>query len=115
MEPWDEPSSKTFYASRREILQMDKEKAANKFVEEMMNPIKELFQKSAKELSLEDEEMLEGQIYEESHQEDPNEDPDKNFDRSSCFHCIFISFSHSSLVSFHISLCSTCILISCLV
>jgi hypothetical protein len=52
---------------------MEKEKAANKVVEEMMNRIKELFRKSAKELALEDEEVLEGQIYEESYQEDPDE------------------------------------------
>jgi hypothetical protein len=64
---------------------MEKEKAANKAVEELMNRVKELFQKSAEELALEDEEMLEGQIYEESYQEDPNEvshveDPDRTLD-----------------------------------
>jgi hypothetical protein len=60
---------------------MEKEKVANKVVEEMMNHIKELFQKSVEELALEDEEMLEGQIYEEIHQEDPDdEDPDETFD-----------------------------------
>jgi hypothetical protein len=38
-----------------------------------MNRVKELFQKSVKELSLEDEEMLEGWIHEESYQEYPDE------------------------------------------
>jgi hypothetical protein len=46
---------------------MENEKATNKASEEMMNHIKELFQKSLKELALEDEEMLEGKIYEEIH------------------------------------------------
>jgi hypothetical protein len=52
---------------------MKKEKAANKFVEELMNCVKELFQKSVKELALEDGEVIEGKIYEESYQEDLNE------------------------------------------
>jgi hypothetical protein len=71
MAPWDEPSSRTCHASRRELLQMEMEKDANEVVEELMNRVKELFQKSVEELALEDEEMLEGQIYEESYQEDP--------------------------------------------
>jgi hypothetical protein len=53
MAPWDEPSSITYYASKRTLLQMEKEKYANKVVEEMMNRIKELF--PTKELVLEDE------------------------------------------------------------
>jgi hypothetical protein len=62
---------------------MEKEKVANKVVEEMMNRIKELF--PAKELALEDEEVLEEQTYEESYQEDPDEfshveDLDETFD-----------------------------------
>jgi two-component sensor histidine kinase len=71
MAPWDEPSSRTCYASKMALLQMEKEKDANKVVEEMMNRIKELF--PAKELALENEEVLEGQTYEESYQEDPDE------------------------------------------
>jgi hypothetical protein len=59
---------------------MKKEKATNKAAEEMMNHIKEIFQKFVEELSLEDEEILEGHIYEEIHQEDPDEDPNKVFD-----------------------------------
>jgi hypothetical protein len=56
-----------------------------KLIWRLHNHIKELFQKSVKELALEDEEVLEGQIYEESYQEDPDEfshveDPDKTFD-----------------------------------
>jgi hypothetical protein len=62
MAPWDELSSRTWYASKRELLQMEKEKATNKVVDEMMNHIKELF--LPKELELENEEVLEGQTYE---------------------------------------------------
>jgi hypothetical protein len=83
MEPWDLPSFRTCYALRRALLQMEKEKTANKATEEMMNRIKELF--STEELSLEDEEVLEEQTYEESYQEDPDEllhveDPYDTFD-----------------------------------
>jgi len=53
MAPLDEPSSRTCYTSKRELLQMEKEKVANKVDEVMMNRIKELF--PAKELALEDE------------------------------------------------------------
>jgi hypothetical protein len=60
MEPWDEPSSRTCHASRRALLQMEMEKDANEAVEELMNHVKELFQKYVEELALEDEEMLEG-------------------------------------------------------
>jgi len=60
MAPWDEPSSRSFYPSRRELLQMEKEKSANKDAKEMMNRIKDLFQKSIKEIALEYEEFLEG-------------------------------------------------------
>jgi hypothetical protein len=49
MAPWDEPPSRNCYASKKERLQMEKEKAANKVVEEMMNLIRELF------LALDDE------------------------------------------------------------
>jgi hypothetical protein len=52
---------------------MEMEKDANKFVEELMNRVKELFQKYSKELAHEDKEMIEGQIYEESYQEYPDE------------------------------------------
>jgi hypothetical protein len=102
MAPWDEPSSKTCYASRRALLQMEKEKVANKVVEEMMNRIKELFQKSVEELALEDEEMLEGQIYEESHQEDPDEDlmlKIKTFDEDEVLILPFLLMKTSSLCS----------------
>jgi hypothetical protein len=54
MAPWDEPSSRNWYASKRELIQMEKEKA----IEEMMNRIKDLFP------SLEDEEVLEEHTYE---------------------------------------------------
>jgi hypothetical protein len=76
MAPWDETPSKKFYASKKEILQMEKEKAANKAVEEMMNLIRDLFP------SLDDEEVFKEQTYEQSHQEenktscDPFEDLD---------------------------------------
>jgi hypothetical protein len=63
MAPWDEPSSKTCYDSKMEFLQMEKEKVANKDAKEMMNHIRELFP------ALDDEEVLEEQIYEESYQE----------------------------------------------
>ena len=53
MAPWDEPSSRTCYASKKALLQMEKEKVANKATKKMMNRIKELF--PAKELALEDE------------------------------------------------------------
>jgi hypothetical protein len=64
MAPWDEPSSRTCYDSKMEFLQMEKEKVANKAAKEMMNHIRELFP------ALDDEEVLEEQIYEESYQED---------------------------------------------
>jgi hypothetical protein len=62
---------------------MEKEKDSNKDDEEMMNHIKELF--PAKQLSLENEEVLEGHTYEESYQEDIDDvsrarNPDKTFD-----------------------------------
>jgi hypothetical protein len=90
MAPWDEPSSRTCYASKRELLQMEKEKDANKVVEEMMNHIKELF--PSKELALEDEEVLEEHTYEESYQEDPDEfshveDLDDTFDEDEVLIC----------------------------
>jgi hypothetical protein len=50
---------------------MEKEKDTNKVVEEIMNRIKELF--LTKELALENEEVLEGQTYEESYQGYPDE------------------------------------------
>jgi len=53
MEPWDLPSFRTCYALRRALLQMEKEKTANKDDEKMMNYMKELFY--AEEISLEDE------------------------------------------------------------
>ena len=52
MAPWDEPPSKSCYASKKELLQMEKEKDANKVVEEMMNHIRELFP------ALDDEEVF---------------------------------------------------------
>jgi hypothetical protein len=45
METWDEPFSITFHASRRTLLQMEKERDVNKAIEELMNHVKELFQK----------------------------------------------------------------------
>ena len=62
---------------------MEKEKDSNKYDEEMMNHIKELF--PAKQLSLENEEVLEGHTYEESYQEDIDDvsrarNLDKKFD-----------------------------------
>ena len=59
---------------------MEKENTANKTAKDMMNCIKDLFQKSVEELALEDEEMLEGQIYEEIYQEYPDEDLDEIVD-----------------------------------
>jgi hypothetical protein len=64
MAPWDEPPFINCYASKKELLQMEKEKDANKVVEEMMNHIRELFP------TLDDEEVFEEQTYEESHQEE---------------------------------------------
>jgi hypothetical protein len=61
MEPWDETSSKTCYDSKMEFLRMEKEKAANQDTKEMMNHIRELFP------TLDDEEVLEAHIYEESY------------------------------------------------
>ena len=58
MASWDEIPSRNCYASRKELLQMEKEKAANKSTEEMMNHIRELFP------SLDDEEVFEEQTYE---------------------------------------------------
>jgi hypothetical protein len=49
---------------------MEMEKDVDEVVEELMNLVKELFQKSSEELALEDEEILEGHMYEESYQED---------------------------------------------
>jgi hypothetical protein len=76
MAPWDEPPSINWYASKKELFQMEKEKAANKAAEEMMNHIRELFP------SLDDEEVFEEKTNKESHQEentmscDPFEDLD---------------------------------------
>jgi hypothetical protein len=76
MAPWNEPPSRNCCASKKDFLQMEKEKAANKYVEEMMNLIRELFP------TLDDEEVFEEETYEESHQEentmscDPFEDLD---------------------------------------
>jgi hypothetical protein len=39
---------------------MEREKVVNEATEELMNLVKELFQKSIEELALGDEEMLEG-------------------------------------------------------
>jgi hypothetical protein len=64
MTPWDEPPFRNFYASKKEILRIEKEKDVNKVVEEMMNHIRELF------ISLNDEEVFEEQTYEESNQEE---------------------------------------------
>jgi hypothetical protein len=84
MAPWDETFPKTCHVSRKALLHMEMEKVANEAVEELMNLVKRLSQKSIEELALEDEEMLEGHIYEESYQEDPDEvshveDPDETF------------------------------------
>jgi hypothetical protein len=80
MTPLDEPSARTRYASKITLLQMEKEKAADK----MMNRIRQLF--PAKELDLEKEEVVEGQTYDESYQEDPDksshvEDLDDTFNK----------------------------------
>jgi hypothetical protein len=64
MAPWDETPSINLYALKKELLQMEKGKAVNKVVEEMLNCIRELF------LALEDEEVFEEKTYEESHQEE---------------------------------------------
>ena len=74
MTPWDEPPSRNCYATKKELLKMEKD--ANKAAKEMMNLRRELFH------SLDDEEVFEEQTYEESHQEentmscDPFEDLD---------------------------------------
>jgi hypothetical protein len=76
MAPWDEPSSRTCCDWTIKFLQMEKEKPTNKVSKEMMNHIRELFP------TLDDEEVLEEQTYEESYQEenmmscDPFEDLD---------------------------------------
>jgi hypothetical protein len=79
MAPWDEPSSKTCYDLKMVFLQMEKENVANKAPKEMMNHIRELFP------TLENEEVLEEETYEESDQEYIDEfshveDPDDTFD-----------------------------------
>jgi hypothetical protein len=71
MTPCNQP--KPFHFSWKEILQMERERVANKFVEEMMNQVKELLHESAKDQSLTDEEMLEKHAYEEIFQEDIDE------------------------------------------
>jgi hypothetical protein len=53
MAPRDEPPFINCYASKKELLQMEKEKDANKDADEMMNHIRELFP------SLDDEEVFE--------------------------------------------------------
>jgi hypothetical protein len=64
MAPWDEPPYRNCYASKKEPLHVEKEKAANKAAKEMMNLIRELFP------TPEDEEMFEELTYEERHQEE---------------------------------------------
>jgi hypothetical protein len=64
MAPWDEPSSITCHASRRDLLKMEMEKFIDEAIEELMNLLKELFQKYVEEQALEDEEILEGRMYE---------------------------------------------------
>jgi hypothetical protein len=58
MEPWDQPSARTFYDSKMTFLHMKKEKVSNQVDKEMMNHIRELF------LALDNEEVPEEQIYE---------------------------------------------------
>lgn len=67
---------------------MEKEKDANKDVEEMMNHISELF------LALDDEEVFEEQTYEESHQEENTMscDPFKDLDDA-----LFMTFKVKSV------------------
>jgi hypothetical protein len=52
---------------------MEREKDANKAVEELMNQVKELLHESSEDQALTDEEVLEERAYEESFQEDPDE------------------------------------------
>jgi len=48
MEPWEEPSSIIFHASRGALLQMKMEKAVNEATKELMNLEKEFFQNMSK-------------------------------------------------------------------
>jgi hypothetical protein len=52
---------------------MEREKYANKAVEELINQVKELLHEYAEDQALTDEEVLEEHAYEESFQKDPDE------------------------------------------
>jgi hypothetical protein len=79
MAPWNQPRPR--HPSWKEILQMEREKDANKTNEELMNQVKELLHESAKDQALTDEEVLEEHTYEEIFQEDHDEeDTDETYD-----------------------------------
>jgi hypothetical protein len=71
MAPWNQP--RPCHPSWKEISQMEREKTANKFAEELMNQVKELLHESSEDQALTDEEVLEVHAYEERFQEDPDE------------------------------------------
>jgi hypothetical protein len=53
MAPWNQP--RLCHPSWKEILQMEREKDANKVIEELMNRVKELLNESYKDQTLTDE------------------------------------------------------------
>jgi hypothetical protein len=63
MAPWNQP--RLCHPSWKEILQMEREKTANKSIEELMNQVKEFLHESVEDQALKDEEMLEEHAYEE--------------------------------------------------
>jgi arylsulfatase A-like enzyme len=71
MAPWNQP--KPLHFSWKQILQMERERAANKAVEKMMNQVKDLLHESAEDQALIDEEVLEEHAYEQIFQEYPDE------------------------------------------
>ena len=62
MAPWKQP--RPYHPSWKEILQMEREKVANKAAGEMMNQVEELLHESAEDQALTDEETLEEGAYE---------------------------------------------------
>jgi hypothetical protein len=62
MAPWNQP--KTLHFSWKEILHIERERDANKVVEELMNQVKKLFYEFFEDQSLIDEEVLEEHAYE---------------------------------------------------
>jgi hypothetical protein len=71
MAPWNQP--KPLHFSWKEILQIERERAANKVVEGLMNQVKELLHEYSEDQALMDEEVIEEHAYEERFQEDLDE------------------------------------------